>query len=145
MSSCSFNSDCKDLKATCKDGTCQTTYCNNDPEDIASLTNDDLNCMNYIDSGPNQGCYACPKARFVNGKCSCSKCFQEPSYIAGEKDPNRCCSKIVKDGSLNICVDDVIQEDFSNSDNEYYNKTRMSTVVLFICIFVFLCVFVIFI
>lgn len=104
---CEFNSDCRDLRSQCVDGYCVRNECENvDPEIIDTLTNDDLNCMNFIASGKYQGCYTCPNARSVGGKCTCTDCVNDTIKIieGDEQKPiDRCCSKIEND----LCVDDV--------------------------------------
>lgn len=107
MSKCEFSSDCKDLRSKCVDNLCVRNECENVPQEVIdTLTNDDLNCMNFIDSGKYQGCYTCPNARSVGGKCTCTDCVNDNIKITEgdeQKPIDRCCSKIEND----MCVDDV--------------------------------------
>ena len=107
MSKCEFSSDCKDLRSKCVDNLCVRNECENVPQEIIdTLTNDDLNCMNFISSGKYQGCYTCPNARSVGGKCTCTDCVNDVITITegDERKPiDRCCSKIEND----LCVDEI--------------------------------------
>jgi len=104
--SCTRDNQCRSLTAKCVNGVCTESSCDNRPDD-PTLTNADLICMNYIDSGPYAGCYTCPNARSVGGTCSCAECILEPSDYRSLQKSKRCCSSVDYVGDISFCIDDV--------------------------------------
>lgn len=103
---CTNDTDCGSLTASCVNGKCLMSVGSNvSKNELEVLSNEDLTCMNYIDSGPYQGYYACPDARFVSGECSCGSCVQEPNDERSLGKSMRCCPKIIKEGDIELCDD----------------------------------------
>ncbi len=103
---CQNDNECGSLTASCVSGKCMMSIGSNVP-DTTGLTNDDLICMNLIDSGPFQGYYSCPDARSINGSCSCGSCVKEPLDERGQYVDLRCCPKIVVEGDIELCDDSI--------------------------------------